>query len=92
VPIAREMPGPELAKLIQRDGTIVFNFDGLRAPIALPPQAAAILPLVDGRRTVAAIGAELAPRGIGADAFARSWAATYGALVAVNRVLLAPPA
>ncbi len=92
VPIAREMPGPELAKLIQRDGTIVFNFDGLRAPIPLPPQAAAILPLVDGRRTVAAIGAELASRGIGADAFARSWAATYGALVAVNRVLLAPPA
>ncbi len=91
VPIAREMPGAELAKLIQRDGTIVFNFDGLRVPLPLPAQAAAILPLIDGRRSVAAIGAALAERGIDRAAFARAWAATYAALVAVNRVLLAPP-
>jgi SAM-dependent methyltransferase len=90
VPIAREMPGAELAKLIQRDGTIVFNFDGLRVPLPLPAQAVAILPLIDGRRSVAEIGAALAERGIDRAAFMRAWAATCAALVAVNRVLLAP--
>ncbi len=58
----------------------------------LPPLAAAILRLVDGKRTVAEIGAALAARGTGAEAFARAWAATFAALERVNRLLLAPPA
>ena len=92
VPVAREMPGPEIARNIRSDGTLPFLFDGLRVPVPLPPQAAAILALVDGQRTVEAIGAELAARGTGREAFARAWAATWGPLERVNRLLLAPPA
>jgi SAM-dependent methyltransferase len=92
VPVAREMPGEELARAILPDGTLSFLFDGLRAPVPLPPQAAAILRLVDGRRSVAEIGEALAGRGIAPPVFARAWRETYGRLVAVNRLLLAPPA
>jgi SAM-dependent methyltransferase len=91
VPIAREMPGEELAKHIRPDGTLTFLFDGLSAPVPLPPLAAAILRLVDGKRSVAEIGAALAERGTGAEAFGRAWAATFSALERVNRLLLAPP-
>ena len=38
-------------------------FDGLRTMVALPPLAAAILPLMDGQRSVGQIGATLAGRG-----------------------------
>jgi hypothetical protein len=91
VPIAREMPGEELAKHIRPDGTLPFLFDGLRAPVPLPGLAAAILRLVDGKRTVAEIGAALASRGAGPETFARAWAAAFAALERVNRLLLAPP-
>ncbi len=92
VPIAREMPGPELARAIRPDGTLPMLFDGLRVPIPLPPLAAAILRQIDGERPVAAIAAALAERGTGTDAFARAWRATYDALEPANRILLRPPA
>jgi hypothetical protein len=92
VPVAREMPGEALARAILPDGTLPFLFDGLRAPVALPPQAAAILRLVDGARSVGAIAEVLAGRGIAAAVFARAWRETFTRLEAVNRLLLAPPA
>jgi SAM-dependent methyltransferase len=92
VPVAREMPAEELARNIRPDGMLPFVFDGLRVPVPLPPQAASILRLVDGRRTVGEIGDALASRGIGGPAFARAWAATFSPLARVNRLLLAPPA
>jgi SAM-dependent methyltransferase len=91
VPVLRELTGTELANGIAPDGTITFVFDGLRQPVALPPLAPAILRLVDGRRTVGEIAAALAERGTPADAFARAWAATFGALERLNRLLLAAP-
>ena len=91
VPVTREIPGPELAKSIQPDGTITVLFDGLRLPLALPPLAPAILRLVDGRRSVAEIAASLAERGTGAEAFARAWQATFVPLERINRLLLAAP-
>ena len=90
VPVMREMPGAELAMHIRPDGTLPFLFDGLRVPIPLPPLAAAILRLIDGRRSVAALGAELAGR-VSPDGFARAWRDTYAPLSALNRLLLAPP-
>ncbi len=87
-PVMREMGGAELASHIQPSGIVPFLFDGLRVPVALPPLAAAILRLIDGRRTVSGIGAELA---VPQDTFARAWRETYGTLNALNRVLLAPP-
>lgn len=92
VPVAREMPGEELARAILPDGTLSFLFDGLRAPVPLPPQAAAILRLVNGARSVGDIGEALAGRGIAPAVFARAWRETFSRLVSVNRLLLAPPA
>jgi hypothetical protein len=91
VPIGREVTGEQLAGFIQPDGTIAMAFDGLRAPIALPAMAAAILRLVDGQRTVGEIGATLAARGSSPEAFGRAWKATFAALEQVNRLLLAAP-
>jgi SAM-dependent methyltransferase len=91
VPVAREVPGDEIARAIRPDGTITMLFDGLRVPLPLPAQAAAILRLVDGTRTVGEIGAMMAARGVAPEAFARAWRATFEALLGVNRVLLAAP-
>ena len=82
--------GAALAGAIRADGTLPFLFDGLRVPVALPPLAGSILRLVDGRRSVAQIASAL-PAGPGV-AFDRAWRATYGALSALNRLLLGPPA
>ena len=92
VPIAREMPAPELARAIRPDGTLPMTFDGLRVPVPLPPLASAILRLIDGARTVGGIAAALEAKGADAAAFARAWPATFAALSAVNRILLAPNA
>ncbi len=92
VPVAREMPMTELVKHIAPDGTFAMWFDGLRAQIPLPALAPAILGQIDGKRSVAAIAAALAARGVSPAAFERAWQATYAPLERVNRLLLAPPA
>jgi SAM-dependent methyltransferase len=91
VPVGRTVTGEELAGYIQQDSTIVMAFDGLRAPIPLPPMAKAILQLVDGQRTVGEIGATLASRGSNPEAFSRAWRATFTTLEHINRLLLAAP-
>ena len=91
VPVAREMPGPEIAGAIRADGTLPVLFDGLRVPVPLPPLAAGILRLIDGERSVGAIAATMQERGTDAAAFARAWRPTFTALSAVNRVMLAAP-
>ena len=91
VPVGREMPGPELAGHIGRDGTLPVLFDGLRVPLALPPLAPALLRLVDGATSVGAMAAAMAGRGTGPDAFERAWRTTFEALQSVNRVLLTAP-
>jgi hypothetical protein len=67
------------------------TFDGLRIPVALPPLASAILPLIDGQRTVGQIAAILSGRGTKAEAFEKAWRQTFAALERINRVLLAAP-
>jgi SAM-dependent methyltransferase len=91
VPVCREIDGDALARGIRPDGTLTMNFDGLRIPVALPPLASAILPLIDGRRSVAEIGGILAGRGTKPDAFAKAWRQTFSALERINRLLLAAP-
>ncbi len=86
VPVAREMPGPEIARNIRPDGTLPFIFDGIRIPVPLPPLAGAILQQIDGVRSVGTMRAALGER------FDTAWRQTYDALLAVNRVLLAAPA
>ncbi len=91
VPVAREQNGEEIARHIRPDGVLPLVFDGLRAPLALPPLAAPILRLVDGRRSLAEIRSALGSRGADAAGFARAWRASFTALNGVNRLLLAPP-
>ncbi|MCB8881806.1 class I SAM-dependent methyltransferase [Acidisoma cellulosilytica] len=91
VPVMREVPGSELVKSILPNGQLPFLFDGLRAPVSLPPQAPAILQAIDGERTVADLAAFFAERGMAADKFRRAWAEVFAALEPVNRVLLAAP-
>ena len=91
VPVMREMGAEELARAIRPDGSLTFMFDGLRVPVALPPLAPALLRLIDGRGAVGEIVGAVGGR-VGPDAAARAWRDTYGALSALNRVLLAPPA
>ncbi len=92
VPIARELAAEELARAITPEGTIGMVFDGLRVPVPLPPLAAAILRLIDGRRSVGDIAAALAESGTDAASFARAWRETWDKLSALNRILLAAPA
>lgn len=92
VPVCREIDGETLARSIQPDGTLSVSFDGLRVPVALPPLASAILPLIDGHRTVGEIGAILTGRGTNHDAFIKAWRDTFAQLGRINRVLLAAPA
>ncbi|HYZ61231.1 MAG TPA: methyltransferase, partial [Acetobacteraceae bacterium] len=91
VPVAREIPAPELARSIRPDGTLPFLFDGLRVPVPLPPLAGAILNLIDGQRTVAELLDAVQGKRASAEAAARAWQQTYGALSRVNRILLAAP-
>ncbi|HEX3983063.1 MAG TPA: class I SAM-dependent methyltransferase [Acidisoma sp.] len=91
VPVMREVSGAELVKSILPNGTLPFLFDGLRAPVALPPQAPAILHAIDGERTVGELAAFFDARGMGAEKFRRAWGEVFAALEPVNRVLLAAP-
>ena len=92
IPVCREIDGQALAASIRPDGTLLATFDGLRLPLALPPLAAAILPLIDGQRSVGQIGVILSGRGVRPEAFLNAWRQTYAALERINRVLLTPPA
>jgi SAM-dependent methyltransferase len=88
VPLFREVTGEVVANAIRPDGTLVIGFDGLQLPVIVPPRAAAILRLIDGKRTVGAIAQA---SGIPSDVFGQTWRATYPALERVNRLLLAAP-
>jgi SAM-dependent methyltransferase len=92
VPVCREIDGATLASRIRPDGAMPVTFDGLRTLIALPPLATAILPLIDGQRSVGQIGGVLAGRGTKPDAFLAAWRHTFVAMERINRVLLAAPA
>jgi len=88
VPVFREVTGEVLANAIRPDGTLIIGFDGLQVPVVLPPRAATILRLVDGKRSVGDIAEAT---GMPSDVFGRAWRATYTALERVNRLLLAAP-
>lgn len=89
VPVLRELDGTKLAATIPADGVLRIAFDGLKVPVALPRLAQAILARVDGRRSIGAIGDELAEKGVSREAFAKDFAAVAHAMERVNRLLLA---
>jgi SAM-dependent methyltransferase len=91
IPITRDTSGPELARSIRRDGTIIIGFDALRVPVALPPLAGPILNLIDGQRSVGEIVASVQGKRADTDATVKAWRQTFEPLSRVNKVLLAPP-
>ncbi len=91
IPLCREITGEDLARGIQSDNTLTVGLDALRVPVPVPPLSRAILPLVNGQRTIREIGAILAGRGIAAAAFDRAWREVFPALERINRMLLAAP-
>ncbi len=91
VPVLREITGEALMRAVRPDGTMPVTIDGLRIPVALPPLASAILPLIDGTRSVGQIGTLLATRGTKTDVFMKAWRQTFAALERINRLLLAAP-
>ena len=90
IPIMREIPGIELTKQIRPDNILPFAFGTLVVPIALPPQARGILPLIDGVRTVGEIAQILAERGVNHQKFQQVWHESFCILESLNRVLLRP--
>lgn len=91
VPLCREIAGDDLAKGIQANNTLIVGLDALRVPVPVPPGSGAILRLIDGKRTVEEIGAQLAARGTTPETFARTWRTLFPALEQINRLLLAAP-
>ena len=91
VPIAREMPAAELARQIAPDGGLPHRFGALGVRVPLPPQAAALLGLIDGERTVAAIAATMQQRGLGRASFEPAWRQTFETLAGLNRILFRAP-
>jgi hypothetical protein len=89
VPVCREIDGETLARGIRPDGTLVITIDGLHIPVALPPLATAILPLIDGQRNVGRIRDMLTARGTKPEVFTNAWRQTFAAMERINRVLLA---
>nr|WP_321986549.1 methyltransferase [uncultured Lichenicoccus sp.] len=91
VPVARETPADEIARQIGPDGSLPHLFGQLVVRVPLPPQARALLGLIDGERTVAAIGAAMQERGLAPARIAAAWRETIVPLTRLNRVLLAAP-
>ena len=91
VPIMREIPGVELARMIGGNDRLPFAFGTLQVAIAVPPQTRGILPLIDGERTVGEIGAIMETRGLSASRFAKVWEQVFTTLESLNRVLLRAP-
>lgn len=91
VPVMREIPGLELARMIGPDDRLPFAFGTLQVSIPLPPQARGILPLIDGVRSVADLATISETRGLSASRFARAWEQIFTTLESLNRVLLRAP-
>ena len=86
MPVYREMDGETLVQGIRPDGTLIVTFDGLRIPVALPPLASAILPLIDGQRNVGQIARGAGGAGDQGGGVWKAWRQTFAALERVNRV------
>lgn len=92
VPVLREADGRALARRLARGGRIKVALEGVELSHDMPPLAAAILALVDGRRSLGDIHAALArERRLDWLAFKGAFDRLYAALNAVNVMLVARP-
>ena len=89
-PVLREIDGTTLAAAIGPDGGVKVSGEGMQMKVRLPPMAAALLPLVDGQRTIAELRAAIGGQVTDAD-FQRQFAALYKTLNGLNQMLLRYP-
>lgn len=89
-PVAREMPAEEIARRLTPDGSLPVAFNQLEILLPLPREMRAILPLVDGTRTVAAIAEAAIARGLTRARFEAAWPEGFSRLEAANRLLWKP--
>ncbi len=90
VPVARDVPGPELARAITKGPAIKAELDGLALSFALPRLAAPILARVDGRASLGEIHAELQAldSGLDWDRFKAQFDRLYVVFNGLNHLLL----
>ncbi|MEE8444612.1 MAG: class I SAM-dependent methyltransferase [Alphaproteobacteria bacterium] len=86
IPVLKD-DGAELAGAIGADGAVTITGDGIALNAKLPPLAPAILRLIDGRRSIADIRADIGASATDED-FQRQFAALYRLFNGVNRLLL----
>ncbi len=93
VPVAREIPGPEMARALVKGPAIKAEMDGLSLNFALPRLAAPILKHVDGRASLGDIHASLQALDSGLDwnAFKAHFDRLYAVLNGLNHLLLRHP-
>lgn len=93
VPVARQVPGPELARAILKGPRIVAELDGLSLSFALPRLAVPILTRVDGRASLGEIHASLQglDSGLDWDSFKAQFDQLYAVLNGLNHLLLRHP-
>ena len=93
VPVARQVPGPELARAIVKGPAIKAELDGLSLSFALPRLAVPILARIDGRASLGEIHAQLQAldSGLDWDAFKVQFDRLYAALNGLNHLLLRHP-
>ncbi len=93
VPVARQVPGPELARAILKGPRVVAELDGLSLSFALPRLAAPILARIDGRASLGEIhaGLQALDSGLDWDAFKAQFDRLFAALNGLNHLLLHHP-
>jgi SAM-dependent methyltransferase len=93
VPVARQVPGPELARAILKGPRIVAELDGLSLSFALPRLAVPILARVDGRASLGEIlaGLQALDGGLDWDSFKAQFDRLYAVLNGLNHLLLRHP-
>ena len=94
VPVLRDADGLARGRRLKGGGRIKAEVEGVKLAFELPPLAAAILARIDGRRSLGAIQAELAaatPRGLDWLVFKGAFDRLYGALNALNVMLIRRP-
>ncbi len=90
IPVLRDLPGPVLARTIERDGALEVELAGTVVALDLPPHAPSILRLIDGSKPLQAIHQEL-PAGIDWITFHQQFSALYGVLNQYTKMMIRYP-
>ncbi|TVR96679.1 MAG: class I SAM-dependent methyltransferase [Rhodospirillales bacterium] len=86
VPVLRDLDGPALAERLPPGASLTAGFEGMTLRLPLPPLAGAILRRIDGRRSVAEIGAGVSAE---PDVFFRQFAQLHTTLNGIGKLFLA---